>query len=125
MFRPLLAFVLTRRPMVLLGLLAFLVAGLLAFYELNVEAYPNGNRRHEQWRQHEELEDPSAAEGSQTEHSPGRHRHQERQGGHRRGHSKAPSQGCPGASVGGEHDAPRTGAPLGWDQLWEDVPAGE
>lgn len=41
MFRPLLAFVLTRRPMVLLGLLAFLAAGLLAFYQLNVEAYPN------------------------------------------------------------------------------------
>ncbi|MBV8037691.1 CusA/CzcA family heavy metal efflux RND transporter [Roseateles sp.] len=41
MFRPLLAFVLTRRPMVLLGLLAFLAAGLLAFYRLNVEAYPN------------------------------------------------------------------------------------
>lgn len=41
MFRPLLAFVLTRRPLVLLGLLAFLAAGLLAFYQLNVEAYPN------------------------------------------------------------------------------------
>jgi len=37
----LLAFVLTRRPIVLLGLLAFMAAGVLAFYKLNVEAYPN------------------------------------------------------------------------------------
>ncbi len=41
MFRSLLAFVLTRRPIVLLGLMAFLAAGVLAFYKLNVEAYPN------------------------------------------------------------------------------------
>ena len=41
MFRNLLAFVLTRRPIVLLGLIAFIAAGLLAFYKLNVEAYPN------------------------------------------------------------------------------------
>lgn len=41
MFRSLLAFVLTRRPIVLLGLLAFMAAGVLAFYKLNVEAYPN------------------------------------------------------------------------------------
>lgn len=41
MFRSILAFVLTRRPIVLMGLVAFLVAGLLAFYKLNVEAYPN------------------------------------------------------------------------------------
>ena len=41
MFRPLLSFVLTRRPIVLIGLMAFLCAGLLAFYKLNVEAYPN------------------------------------------------------------------------------------
>lgn len=41
MFRSLLAFVLTRRPIVLLGLLAFMGAGVLAFYKLNVEAYPN------------------------------------------------------------------------------------
>ena len=41
MFRPLLAFVLSRRPIVLLGLLAFLGLGLLAFAKLNVEAYPN------------------------------------------------------------------------------------
>jgi cobalt-zinc-cadmium resistance protein CzcA len=40
-FRPLLAFVLTRRPIILLGLLAFLAAGVLAFLKLNVEAYPN------------------------------------------------------------------------------------
>ncbi|MBV5295784.1 MAG: efflux RND transporter permease subunit [Curvibacter lanceolatus] len=41
MFRSLLAFVLTRRPVVLLGLLAFMAAGVLAFIKLNVEAYPN------------------------------------------------------------------------------------
>ena len=41
MFRPLLAFVLSRRPIVLLALLAFMGAGLLAFSKLNVEAYPN------------------------------------------------------------------------------------
>ncbi|MBS0507723.1 MAG: efflux RND transporter permease subunit, partial [Proteobacteria bacterium] len=41
MFRPLLAFVLSRRPIVLLGLLVFLGLGLLAFFKLNVEAYPN------------------------------------------------------------------------------------
>ena len=31
----------TRRPILLLGLLAFMAAGLLAFYKLNIEAYPN------------------------------------------------------------------------------------
>lgn len=41
MFRPLLAFVLSRRPIVLLALLAFMGAGLFAFSKLNVEAYPN------------------------------------------------------------------------------------
>lgn len=41
MIRSLLAFVLARRPIVLLGLLVFLGLGLLAFYKLNVEAYPN------------------------------------------------------------------------------------
>ncbi|MCP4514733.1 MAG: efflux RND transporter permease subunit [Delftia sp.] len=41
MFRSLLAFVLSRRPIVLLALLAFLGLGLLAFAKLNVEAYPN------------------------------------------------------------------------------------
>jgi cobalt-zinc-cadmium resistance protein CzcA len=40
-FRSLLAFVLTRRPVVLLGLLAFMAAGVAAFIKLNVEAYPN------------------------------------------------------------------------------------
>lgn len=41
MLRSILAFVLARRPIVLLSLLAFLGAGLIAFYKLNVEAYPN------------------------------------------------------------------------------------
>ena len=41
MFRSLLFFVMTRRPILLLGLLAFMAAGLLAFYKLNIEAYPN------------------------------------------------------------------------------------
>ena len=41
MFRPLLAFVLSRRPIVLLALLAFMGMGVLAFIKLNVEAYPN------------------------------------------------------------------------------------
>ncbi len=41
MFKPLLKFVLSRRPIVLLGLVAFIVAGVLAFVRLNVEAYPN------------------------------------------------------------------------------------
>jgi cobalt-zinc-cadmium resistance protein CzcA len=37
----LLTFGLTRRPIVLLGFLVFLVAGLIAFTKLNIEAYPN------------------------------------------------------------------------------------
>jgi len=37
----LLTFGLTRRPLVLLGLLVFLAAGLFAFTRLNIEAYPN------------------------------------------------------------------------------------
>jgi cobalt-zinc-cadmium resistance protein CzcA len=37
----LLTFGLTRRPLVLLGLLVFIGAGLLAFSKLNIEAYPN------------------------------------------------------------------------------------
>ena len=41
MFKPILYFVLTRRPIVVLGLLAFIIAGVLAFLKLNVEAYPN------------------------------------------------------------------------------------
>jgi cobalt-zinc-cadmium resistance protein CzcA len=36
-----LTFGLTRRPIVLLGLLVFLSAGLIAFTKLNIEAYPN------------------------------------------------------------------------------------
>jgi cobalt-zinc-cadmium resistance protein CzcA len=35
------AFALSRRPIVLLGLLAFVGAGVLAFSKLNIEAYPN------------------------------------------------------------------------------------
>ena len=31
----------TRRPLVLLGLLAFVGAGIFAFFKLNIEAYPN------------------------------------------------------------------------------------
>ena len=41
MLRGILAFDLTRRPIVLLGLLVFLGGGLLAFSKLNIEAYPN------------------------------------------------------------------------------------
>lgn len=41
MFKSLLYFVLTRRPIVLLLLMAFIVAGIVAFLKLNVEAYPN------------------------------------------------------------------------------------
>ena len=41
MIRGLLTFALTRRPLVLLGLLVFLGAGLFAFSNLNIEAYPN------------------------------------------------------------------------------------
>jgi heavy metal efflux system protein len=37
----LLTFGLTRRPLVLLGLLVFIGAGLFAFSKLNIEAYPN------------------------------------------------------------------------------------
>jgi len=37
----LLVFGLTRRPLVLLGLLVFIGAGLFAFSKLNIEAYPN------------------------------------------------------------------------------------
>jgi cobalt-zinc-cadmium resistance protein CzcA len=36
-----LSFGLTRRPMILLGLLVFVAAGLFAFTKLNIEAYPN------------------------------------------------------------------------------------
>ena len=41
MFKPILYFVLTRRPIVLLCLMAFIVAGFIAFMKINVEAYPN------------------------------------------------------------------------------------
>ena len=41
MLKGLLIFGLTRRPLVLLGLLVFLGAGLFAFTKLNIEAYPN------------------------------------------------------------------------------------
>ena len=41
MLKALLTFGLTRRPLVLLGLLVFLAAGLFAFSKLNIEAYPN------------------------------------------------------------------------------------
>jgi heavy metal efflux system protein len=37
----LIAFGLTRRPIILLGLLVFVAAGLVAFSRLNIEAYPN------------------------------------------------------------------------------------
>jgi heavy metal efflux system protein len=39
--RGVLQFVLTRRPLVLLGLAVFIVAGMFAFSKLNIEAYPN------------------------------------------------------------------------------------
>jgi cobalt-zinc-cadmium resistance protein CzcA len=39
--RGVLQFVLTRRPLVLLGLLVFVAAGMFAFSKLNIEAYPN------------------------------------------------------------------------------------
>ncbi|HEV2955536.1 MAG TPA: CusA/CzcA family heavy metal efflux RND transporter [Xanthobacteraceae bacterium] len=41
MLKGLVAFALTRRPLVLLGLLVFIGAGVFAFSRLNIEAYPN------------------------------------------------------------------------------------
>src|SRR5579863_10267798 len=41
MFKSLIAFCLSRRPIVLLGLLLFVGAGFVAFRALNIEAYPN------------------------------------------------------------------------------------
>ena len=41
MLKSLIVFGLTRRPIVLLGLLVFIAAGLIAFSKLNIEAYPN------------------------------------------------------------------------------------
>jgi heavy metal efflux system protein len=36
-----LTFALSRRPIILLGLLVFIGGGLIAFSKLNIEAYPN------------------------------------------------------------------------------------
>ena len=41
MLRSVLQFGLTRRPLILLGLFAFVTAGMFAFSRLNIEAYPN------------------------------------------------------------------------------------
>ena len=41
MLRSILAFALSRRPIILLGLLVFIGGGLIAFKKLNIEAYPN------------------------------------------------------------------------------------
>ncbi len=41
MLKSILAFGLTRRAIILLGLFVFVAGGLLAFYKLNIEAYPN------------------------------------------------------------------------------------
>ena len=41
MFKSLIAFCLSRRPIVVVGLLLFVGAGLVAFRQLNIEAYPN------------------------------------------------------------------------------------
>jgi len=41
MFKAILTFALSRRPIILLGLLMLLVSGLIAFSKLNIEAYPN------------------------------------------------------------------------------------
>jgi cobalt-zinc-cadmium resistance protein CzcA len=41
LLKGLLNFSLTRRPLVLLGLLGFVAAGIFAFFKLNIEAYPN------------------------------------------------------------------------------------
>ena len=41
MFKSLLAFCLSRRPIVVLGLVLFIGAGFIAFKMLNIEAYPN------------------------------------------------------------------------------------
>lgn len=41
MLKGLLAFALSRRPIILLSLGAFVVGGLIAFSKLNIEAYPN------------------------------------------------------------------------------------
>ena len=41
MFKSLIAFCLSRRPIVVVGLLLFAGTGLIAFKMLNIEAYPN------------------------------------------------------------------------------------
>ena len=41
MLKGILAFGLTRRAIIVLGLLVFIGAGLAAFFKLNIEAYPN------------------------------------------------------------------------------------
>jgi cobalt-zinc-cadmium resistance protein CzcA len=41
MFKSLIAFCLSRRPVVVVGLLVFAGAGIIAFKRLNIEAYPN------------------------------------------------------------------------------------
>jgi heavy metal efflux system protein len=41
LFKSILVFGLTRRAIILLGLLVFIVGGAVAFYKLNIEAYPN------------------------------------------------------------------------------------
>ena len=41
MLKDILALGLTRRPIVLLGLLVFIGGGFIAFTKLNIEAYPN------------------------------------------------------------------------------------
>ena len=41
MLKSILAFGLTRRAIVLLGLLVFIGGGVIAFFKLNIEAYPN------------------------------------------------------------------------------------
>lgn len=41
MLRGIIAFALTRRPLILLALIVFVGAGIAAFYKLNIEAYPN------------------------------------------------------------------------------------
>ena len=41
MLKGILAFGLTRRAIVMLGLLVFIASGLIAFTKLNIEAYPD------------------------------------------------------------------------------------
>ena len=41
MLKGILAFGLTRRPIILLGMLTFFIAGLISFSKLNIEAYPD------------------------------------------------------------------------------------